>query len=130
MPWRTRAPSTRVQEEGRFEAEIRAARKRTRQTYGPERLQKDLAAHGVKVGICRIRRKLGIRCARVRKFKATTESRHLLPVAASLLDQQFEATVPSLVWVSDLTYVPTDEGWRYLRCRYAHAIVSRWDTPR
>ena len=57
--------------------EIKAAHKRTRQTCGPERLQQDLAAHGVKVGIFRIRRirkKLGIRCKQVKKFKATTDS--------------------------------------------------------
>lgn len=54
--------------------EIRAAHKRTRQTYGAERLQQDLAEHGIKVGICRIKRikrKLGLRCKQKRKFKVT-----------------------------------------------------------
>ena len=56
----------------RLELEIRAAHKRTRQTYGPERLQRDLADNGVVVGvhrIKRIRRKLGLRCRQKRKFK-------------------------------------------------------------
>jgi transposase InsO family protein len=70
----------------------------------------------VKVGICRIRRirkKLGLRCKQVKKFKATTDSRHNLPVAENLLEQQFTATEPNQAWVTDLTYVATEEGWLY-----------------
>jgi transposase InsO family protein len=114
--WLKRPPSTRAREEGRLEAEIKAAHERTRHTCGPERLQRDLAAHGVRVGVFRIRRirkKLGIRCKQVRKFKATTDSTHSLPVAANLLEQHFEAEASSQVWVSDITYIPTDEGWLY-----------------
>ena len=114
--WSSRPPSKRAQEEARLEIEIKAAHERTRGTFGPERLQQDLAAHGIKVGICRIRRirkKLGIRCKQVRKFKATTNSKHALPVADNLLEQNFEASLPNRVWVSDITYVPTDEGWLY-----------------
>lgn len=115
--WVERPPSKRAQEEVRLELEIRAAHKRTRQTYGPERLQHDLAKHGVRVGICRIKRirkKLGIRCKQKRRFKATTDSRHRLPVAENLLGQEFKVYRPNAVWVSDITYVPTDEGWLYL----------------
>ena len=115
--WVDRPLSRRAQEEVRLELEIRAAHKRTRQTYGPERLQRDLVEHGVRVGICRIKRirkKLGIRCKQKRKFKATTDSRHRLPVAENLLGQQFKVYKPNDVWVSDITYVATDEGWLYL----------------
>ena len=115
--WADRPPSKHDQEEGRLEVEIKAADKRTRQTYGPERLQCDLAEHNVQVGICRIKRirkKLGIRCKQKRKFKATTYSKHTLPVADNLLNQQFEVSEPNKVWASDITYVPTDEGWLYL----------------
>ena len=114
--WLKRPSSRRAQEEGQLEVEIKAAHKRTRSTCGPERLQQDLAAHGVKVGICRIRRireKLGIRCKQIKKFKATTDSSHTLPVAENLLDQKFEATLPNQVWVSDITYISTNEGWLY-----------------
>jgi len=114
--WSSRLPSKHAQEEERLEIEIKAAHKRTRGTFGPERLQQDLAAHGVKVGICRIRRirkKLKIRCKQIRKFKATTHSKHTLPVAENLLDQKFEAASPNRVWTSDITYIPTDEGWLY-----------------
>jgi len=107
----------RQREEMRLALEIRAAHKRTRQTYGPERLQRDLADNGVVVGvhrIKRIRRKLGLRCRQKRKFKVTTDSRHSLPVAENLLDQKFEASAPNKIWLTDITYIPTGEGWLYL----------------
>jgi putative transposase len=114
--WLNRKPSKHAQEEARLEIEIQAAHIRNRGTCGPERLQKDLAEHGMKVGVCRIKRirkKLGIRCKQVKKFKATTNSKHTLPIADNLLAQNFEATSPNWIWVSDITYIPTDEGWLY-----------------
>jgi transposase InsO family protein len=115
--WLQRPPSKRAQEEARLEVEIKAAHKRTRQTYGPERLQHDLADHGIKVGVCRIKRirkKLGIRCKQTKKFKMTTDSKHSLPVAENLLNQEFMATAPNQIYVTDITYIPTEEGWLYL----------------
>lgn len=115
--WLDRPLSRRAKEEARLEVEIRAAHKRTRQTFGPERLQNDLAEHGIQVGVCRIKRirkKLGIRCKQVKKFKATTDSKHKLPVAENLLGQKFEVSKPNVAWVSDITYIPTEEGWLYL----------------
>jgi len=115
--WLNRKPSKRVQEEGRLEIEIKAAHKRTRETCGPERLQHELKEQGVEVGICRIRRirkKLGIRCKQRKKFRATTDSKHTFPVAENLLNQEFKATVPNEIWLSDITYIPTEEGWLYL----------------
>jgi putative transposase len=115
--WLDRPLSMRAREELRLELEIKAADKRTRQTYGPERLQHDLAEHNIRVGICRIKRirkKLGIHCKQKRKFKVTTDSRHKLPVAENLLVQRFQVEEPNKVWLSDITYIPTDEGWLYL----------------
>jgi putative transposase len=115
--WVDRPLSRRALQEIRLELEIRAADRRTRQTYGAERLQHELAAHGVQVGLSRIRRmrkKLGIHCKQKRKFKATTNSRHTLPVARNLLGRRFQVSEPDKVWVSDITYIPTDEGWLYL----------------
>ena len=113
----TRAPSKRAQENNRLEVAIQAAHVRTRRTYGPERLQPELQADGFKAGVGRIKRlrqKLGIRCKQVRRFKATTNSKHNLPVAPNRLDQKFEARRPSETWVTDITYVATVEGWLYL----------------
>jgi putative transposase len=115
--WLNRKPSKRVLEEGRLGIEIKAAHKRTRGTFGPERLQHELREQGVEVGICRIRRirkKLGLRCKQRRKFRATTDSKHSFPVVENLIHQQFEAAGPNEVWVSDITYIPTEEGWLYL----------------
>jgi len=115
--WLERPLSRWAREEARLEVEISAAHKRTRQTYGAERLQKELEEHGTRVGVCRIKRirkKIGIRCKQKRKFKATTHSRHRLPIAANLLGQRFKVSRPNAVWLSDITYVPTDEGWLYL----------------
>jgi len=115
--WLERPLSRWAREEARLEVEIKAAHKRTRQTYGAERLQKDLEEHGTQVGVCRIKRirkKIGIRCKQKRKFKATTNSRHKLPIVANLLGQRFKVSRPNAVWLSDITYVPTDEGWLYL----------------
>ena len=115
--WLDRPLSKWAREETRLEVEIKAAHKRTRQVCGAEKLQHDLADHGIQVGVCRIKRirqKLGIRCKQKRKFKATTDSKHKLPVADNILGQQFKVVAPNKVWVSDITYVPTDEGWLYV----------------
>jgi putative transposase len=115
--WTNRPLSNWAKEEMRLEVAIKAAHRRTRKTYAADRLQHELAEDGIKVGICRIKRikrKLGIRCKQKKKFKATTDSRHKLPVAEDLLKRQFKVYKPNTVWVSDITYVPTDEGWLYL----------------
>ena len=128
--WQDRPLSRRVQEEMRLEVEIKAAHKRTRHSYGAERLQHDLAKHNIQVGICRIkriRRKLGLRCNQKRKFRVTTDSWHRLPIAKNLLSQKFEAYRPNQIWLSDITYIPTDEGWLYLaghKDLFTHEVVG------
>ena len=59
-------------------------------------------------------RENGIRARHKRRYKATTNSRHSLPVAANLLDRNFTPSAPNRAWVSDITYIWTDEGWLYL----------------
>lgn len=115
--WLKRPGSPRQSQETRLVIEIKAAHKRNRETYGPERLQNDLAEHGIQVGvhrIKRIRKEYGIRCKQVKKFKATTNSDPLLPVVENLLHQNFAVEAPNQVWVTDITYIPTAEGWLYL----------------
>jgi len=115
--WQHRRPSKRTQKNARLEVAIQAAHARTRQTYGPERLQAELRDDGFPavVGrIKRLRKKLGLRCHQVRRFKTTTDSNHPLPVADNRLAQTFAATRPNEIWVTDITYVPTAEGWLYL----------------
>ncbi len=96
---------------------IKAAHMRTRKSYGARRLQAELAADGFQAGrdhIIRLRKELDIRCIQKRKFKATTNSKHSLPVAENLLDQNFTPSAPNQVWVTDITYISTKEGWLYL----------------
>lgn len=115
--WKKRKPSARAQRQPRLQAEIVAAHKRTRQTFGPERLQHELGLRGVQIGvhsIKRIRKKLGLCCKQKKKFKATTDSRHSLPVAPNLLNQDFKVDAPNRIWTSDITYLSTNEGWLYL----------------
>ena len=115
--WRHRPLSARAVENARLETEIKAAHRRTRETYGPERLQADLADHGIRIGVHRIKRirtKLGLRCKQQRKFKVTTDSKHALPIAPNVLARQFAVAAPSRAWVTDITYITTDEGWLYL----------------
>ncbi|MBF6992703.1 IS3 family transposase, partial [Cupriavidus sp. IK-TO18] len=104
-------------EQERLRLAIRAAHKRTRQTYGTRRLQRELAGDGFVVGrdrLARLRKEMGIRCRQKRRFVATTRSAHNLPVAPNLLEQKFEADRPNAAWVTDITYIATDEGWLYL----------------
>ena len=80
-------------------------------------MQPELTAQGFEAGrdrIVRLRRELALRCTQKRKFKATTNSNHDLPVADNLLNQTFAPTRPNEAWVTDITYIQTGEGWLYL----------------
>lgn len=115
--WLKRPPSVRAQEGERLKVAIKAAHWRSRETYGVRRLQPELAAEGFVAGrdrIARLRREIGLRCKQKRKFKATTNSNHSLPVTENLLEQRFSPAAPNQVWVTDITYIATGEGWLYL----------------
>ena len=96
----------------------RAAHARGRETYGPKRLRAELAEMGYQRSLSavkRLRKRLGLRCRHKRRFVRTTDGNHNLPVAPNLLEQRFDqTTAPNQVWVTDITYVPTDEGWLYV----------------
>ncbi|MDU0332282.1 IS3 family transposase [Paenibacillus sp. 3LSP] len=64
--------------------------------------------------VARIMKELGLKSRTVKKYKATTNSNHNLPVHDNVLNQQFRAQAPNQVWMADITYVPTDEGWLYV----------------
>lgn len=96
---------------------IRAIHAESRSEYGWPRVWKELLARGIRVGKERVRKLMklhGIQARGKRKFKATTDSRHGLPVAENVLGREFKQTAPDRVWTSDITYVATDEGWLYL----------------
>ncbi|SRN54087.1 IS600 ORF2 [Shigella flexneri] len=115
--WVQHEPSDRKQSDERLKLEIKVAHIRTCETYGTRRLQTELAENGIIVGrdrLARLRKELRLRCKQKRKFRATTNPNHNLPVAPNLLNQTFAPTAPNQVWVADLTYVATQEGWLYL----------------
>jgi len=115
--WLTRPPSSRSVSDEKMKPLIRLAHKTGRGTYGPRRIQTELQANGITVGrdrIARLRREMSLRCIQKRKFKATTNSAHSLPVVANLLNQKFDVSEPGTVYGTDITYVWTDEGWLYL----------------
>jgi putative transposase len=115
--WKWRKPSSRDQKQTQQEVAIRAAHQQTRETYGARRLHKELRSQGHSISLWKVRqlkKQLGLRCKQVKKFKATTNSAHELPVVPNRLDQCFEAQRPNQVWLTDITYVATQEGWLYL----------------
>jgi len=97
--------------------EIKESHKNSRRVYGSPRITKDLQARGRKCGENRVACLMkinGIVGKTKKKFKATTDSKHNLPVAENLLNQDFVAGKPNTVWVSDITYISTLEGWLYM----------------
>jgi transposase InsO family protein len=96
---------------------IRAAFKVGRGAYGSPRVRDELKASGVAVSrkrVARIMCQIGLEGRRKRRFKATTDSKHSMPVAKNILDRKFEVDAPDVAWVTDITYVWTAEGWLYL----------------
>ncbi|SOE97657.1 Transposase InsO and inactivated derivatives [Burkholderia sp. D7] len=115
--WSKGELSLRAQVDERLKVAIKAVHKQSRETYGTRRVQPELEAQGFIAGrdrIARLRRELNLRCKQKRKFKATTNSNHNLPVADNLLNQTFAPTRPNEAWVTDITYCATDEGWLYV----------------
>jgi transposase InsO family protein len=97
--------------------EIKISYKVGRGAYGSPRITTDLRDRGYLCGVNRVARLMrinGIAAKTKRRFKATTNSRHSLPIAPNLLNKRFAAEGPDKVWVSDITYVWTDAGWLYL----------------
>ena len=96
---------------------IRAIDRQWKNAYGSPRMVRELRDRGFPAGKERVERLMrdnGIRARHKRRFKATTDSKHALPVAPNLLDRNFQPAAPNQVWSADLTYLWTNEGWLYL----------------
>jgi putative transposase len=115
--WRNAPPSQRRRDDERLGAEIRAIHRRSRERYGSPRVHAELRAQGRSVSRKRVARLMGesgLKGLVRRRFRRTTDSTHSHPVAPNLLEQNFTAAAPNQVWVGDITYVWTLEGWAYL----------------
>ncbi len=115
--WRGRGKSMRQLENERLLVEIKKAHKNSSKIYGSPRITEEVRENGIKCSrnrVARLMRRNGIAAKAKRRFKATTDSRHNLPVAKNLLNRQFRVDAPNKVWVSDITYIWTAEGWLYL----------------
>ena len=116
--WRVRPDSARRIANRHLLGDIRRLEAEHRGRYGSPRMHAALRAEGQTVSQGRIERLMrhhGIRALAGRRFRpCTTDSRHDLPIAPNLLKQVFTATAPNAVWLADITYIATGEGWLYL----------------
>jgi putative transposase len=115
--WRERPPSLRELDDERLLVQIRAIYAESKGRYGSPRVRRELAAKGIhasKHRVARLMQENGLRGRRRRRFRHTTDSNHALPVAPNTLAQDFLVDAPNRVWVTDITYIPTREGWLYL----------------
>jgi putative transposase len=115
--WHTRPSAARVQADARLAVEIAAIHAESRQRYGSPRVHAELADRGRRTSrkrVARLMRVRGLAARRRRRFRVTTQSRHPFPIAPNVLARQFAQTRPDQAWVTDITYIPTGEGWLYL----------------
>jgi putative transposase len=115
--WKKRPECSRRRQNRALEDRIRLLHADSHGIYGAPRIHRDLNEAGVRCGknrVARIMRNAGIRSRTKKKFKATTNSKHNLPVAPNLLNQKFKVDAPDRVWVGDITYIWTNQGWLYL----------------
>jgi len=115
--WRGRQQSQRHRQNRKLLVAIKALHKQSKQTYGSPRMCRALRKQGTRCSenrVARLMRSHGIRAKQTKRFKATTDSRHDLPVAQNILDRQFEPETPNQAWAGDITYVWTGQGWLYL----------------
>ena len=115
--WRKRSCPVRHQMNQKLVPLVREIHKESKGTYGTRRMAKALRELRIPCGRGRARtlmKMAGVAARQRRKFKVTTDSRHNLPVAPNLLARDFTTSKPNEVWVSDITYVWTTEGWLYL----------------
>lgn len=118
--WRGRPTPPRVVADAVLTMEIESVHKKSHRTYGSPRVHVELRTQGTRVArkrVARLMRQAGLVARRRRRFVVTTASTHAHPIAANELDRQFAVETvggPDRVWVSDITYLPTREGWLFL----------------
>jgi len=129
--WCKRPTSARKMADQSLSEQIELIHQNSRQTYGSVRIQVELAENGITCGhnrVAGLMREIGLNAKQNRKFKIiTTDSNHNQPIAPNLLDRDFTARQPNQKWLTDITFIPTHEGWLYLAAfldLYARRIVG------
>ncbi len=115
--WLRRRPGRSAGEDAGLAGRIAAIFAASRRTYGSPRVHAELRGDGVRIGrkrVARLMREGGLTAAHRRRVPRTTDSRHDDPVAPNLLDRDFAGERPDTVWLADISYIPTGEGWLYL----------------
>lgn len=115
--WRRRPESNRARESRCLIVEIRAIHEQSRRTYGSRRIHAELWSRGLRCGrnrVARLMQATGIQAVIRRRYRYTADSRHDYPVAPNVLERNFRAEGRDRVWLTDITYIPTEEGWLYL----------------
>ena len=121
--WVRRPESDRTKANRKLKVWIRAIHEGTRKSYGSPRIHEELKEleemkeANLTCGrhrVARLMREDGLRAKAGKKFKVTTDSNHKLPVAENLVQREFTVSEPNRVWVGDITYLWTREGWLYL----------------
>ena len=115
--WRDGRESPRRSRDRALTVQIEVIHRESRQTYGSPRVFQELKAKGIALGRKRVERLMktaGIAVRPLRRFVTTTQSDHDQPIAPNILQQEFSATAANQRWVTDITYIPTDEGWLFL----------------
>ncbi len=115
--WMKRTDSPRKLENKVLVDQIKAVYYRSKSIYGSPRITAQLHRDGVTCGknrVARLMRQNGLQSRKLRKYNATTNSKHHFQVAANLLRQDFTVRDPNTVWLADISYIPTQEGWLYL----------------
>jgi putative transposase len=115
--WRTAGTSARKQADEELAADIREIHSEHKGRYGSPRIHRELRVRGRRVGrkrVARLMRDNGLSGKTPRRFRRTTDSRHGHRIAPNLVARDFTAEAPNRVWVGDMTYVPTLDGWLYL----------------
>jgi len=129
--WVDRPRSARAHADDGLQVQIGAIHRTSRGCYGAPRVHAELQQQGVRCGrkrVARVMRHSGLRgCAPRQRRVCTTNARHGYPVAPNLVAQDFTAAAPNRVWVADITYIATGEGWLYLAAvvdLYARGVVG------
>lgn len=116
--WRGRPESARAVANRALLADVRRLHAEHHGRYGSPRMHAALRAEGRTASRGRVARRMrrhGIRALAGRRFRpCTTDSRHYLPIAPNLLKQKFVASAPNRIWLADITYIGTGQGWLYL----------------